>query len=207
MKTGNEDTARNYSEVVEFWFGADIDDADKLLAASKRWFEKNATFDNEIKARFNAWPDAAISGELDDWLVDDQGLLALIIVLDQFPRNLYRNQAKSFSYDNRALKHALDALERGLHQRLHPMQAVFLFLPLEHSEDPDMQQRCVDGLQALEKQGGGLWQEKMAGFLRYAIAHQEIIEQFGRFPHRNKILGRESTATEMEFLAAGKGAF
>ena len=207
MKTGNETQISNYSEILDFWFGEDLKDVASVSAASKRWFEKNQRFDDEIRTRFGAHPDAAITGRLEDWITEDEGLLALILVLDQFPRNIYRNTPNSFAYDEAALRYALEALERNLHQRLHPLQAVFLYLPLEHSENLLMQQRCVRGLQTLESQRGGMWREKIGGFLRYAIAHCEVIEQFGRFPHRNKILGRDSTPAEKEFLASGKGAF
>ena len=207
MKTGNKTQIPEYEEVLSFWFGDDLDDPGSVRTASKRWFQKNRHFDAEIRSRFGTYPDAVMAGQLDEWLTDDQGLLGLILVLDQFPRNMYRNTPKSFAYDNAALRHALKALDRNLHQRLHPLQTVFLYLPLEHSEDIQMQERCVSGLQVLEQERGGIWREKISGFLRYAIAHHEVIEKFGRFPHRNEMLGRDSTPAEKEFLASGKGAF
>ena len=197
----------NYAAVLDFWFGPELEDPAVLRTASKHWFEKNEKFDTEIRDRFGDLPEAAANGDLSNWRTEDEGLLALIIVLDQFPRNLFRNHAKSFSYDNLALEHAISALDRGLQERLHPLQSVFIFMPLEHSEDLQMQQRCVAGLQRLQERTPAIWQDKVAGFLRFAIAHQEVIERFGRFPHRNAILGRSSSEAEREFLASGRGAF
>ena len=207
MSNGTSNFKIGHTEILDFWFGSDLDDAASLRETSKRWFEKNIEFDDEIRARFAELPNAARNGQLTDWPTSDEGLLATILVLDQFPRNLYRNTANAFAYDAKALEHALTALDRELTQRLHPLQSVFIFMPLEHSENLEMQYRCVSGMEALAAQCPPEWRDKVAGFLRYAIAHQEVIEQFGRFPHRNEILGRESTEAELEFLASGRGSF
>lgn len=119
---------------------------------------------------------------------------------------MYRNQARAFAYDEFALSRALATIKSGAATRLHPIEAVFLYLPLEHAENLEMQTQCVAGLRQLEE-NSPKFAEKIAGFTKYAIAHLEVIEKFGRFPHRNSILGRKSTNEEMAYLATGRGGF
>ncbi|MGR8946957.1 MAG: DUF924 family protein [Gammaproteobacteria bacterium] len=197
----------SHEEVITFWFGEPDGGDERLLEMSKRWFKKDKTFDDEIRARFGHLPAAADNGELQPWLGTAEGQLAMIICLDQFPRNIYRNSASAFAHDSSALSTAIHAVDNGIHQKLHPLKAVFLYLPFEHSEDLEHQKRCVDGLEELAEKADSFWKDKIKDFRRYAIAHYKIIEKFGRFPHRNEILNRESTADEREFLATGAGRF
>ena len=194
-------------DVLSFWFSEDLDDEPALLENSARWFKKDDAFDSEILTRFGDLPERISNGQLDAWRLDPEGILATVICLDQFPRNMYRGSAKAFAYDSIALTIALNALDSGVDKELRPITAVFMYLPLEHSEDLANQQRCVQGFEALETRANEIWKEKIAGFKRYAVAHCEIIEEFGRFPHRNELLNRPSTEKELAFLASGKGQF
>ena len=196
----------HYLMLLEFWFGLELDNLDAVEKVSRRWFIKDASFDQEIKTLFGELPDAIKNGEHSSWGDTDLGNLAAIIALDQFPRNMYRNLPRSFSYDDLALSRALETIDSGAVSRLHPIEAVFLFLPLEHAENLEMQKQCVAGLKELAS-SAAQFEEKITGFTKYAIAHLEVIEKFGRFPHRNSILGRESTEAEIEHLASGRGGF
>jgi uncharacterized protein (DUF924 family) len=141
--------------------------------------------------------EGAVAGELERWENSDRGLVALILLLDQFTRNIYRNTPAAFSGDARALDLAQRTIVAGHHQRLPAIHQVFLYMPLEHSENIDTQEECVTLFEELAAVTG---HEQIENFCRYAVAHREVIEQFGRFPHRNAILGRESTPGEIEYL-------
>jgi uncharacterized protein (DUF924 family) len=162
-------------------------------AGPARWYKKDAAFDAEIRDRFEAAHHGAARGEFADWAATAEGALALLILLDQFPRNLYRGSAHSFAADGLAVRIALAALDAG-HDRATPMPTrIFFNIPLDHAEDLGLQSRCC----ALFEAAGN------DEYLRYAVLHRDIIARFGRFPHRNACLGRVSTSEEVEFLAAG----
>lgn len=180
-------------DVLDFWFGPVS--APDYGRQRKCWFVKDAAFDHQIRQRFLATWEAAARGELDGWCATSEGALALIIVLDQFPRNLFRDDARAFSSDDAALRCALRAIDKGLDKQLLPVQRVFAYLPLEHSERPDMQELSVQFFSALARD-----HPEFAEALDYALRHREIILRFGRYPHRNAALGRRSTAEELEFL-------
>lgn len=196
-----------YQQLLEFWFGNEVENYAKLEQHSRRWFKKSDAFDEKVRRLFGNFPDDAQQGAYDHWLANDEGRLAVVIGLDQFPRNMYRNTARSFRYDKLALQHAIMSIDSDTPQRLHPIQSIFLYMPLEHAEDIDMQNKCVAGLEALLEMCADPYREKINNFLDYALAHREVIERFGRFPHRNKILGRESTQQELTYLASGRGSF
>jgi len=162
-------------------------------AGAKRWFSKDDAFDAEISRRFLSTYEAAARGELAAWEETAEGALALSIVLDQFPRNMFRNDARAYAAD--ALAHAVAerALARGFDQGFPAAERTFFYLPFEHSEALGDQERSV----ALFKAAGD------ADLLKWADLHAEIIRRFGRFPHRNALLGRTSTAEEQAFLADG----
>jgi uncharacterized protein (DUF924 family) len=171
------------AEVTAFWLGA----------GPKRWFEKDAAFDAEIRPRFEATYAAAAAGQLTDWERTAETCLALLIVLDQFPRNMFRNSAQAFATDSMALGIAKAAIARGF-DRATPMPGrQFFYLPLEHSEDLADQEQCVALFRALGD----------AELQKWADLHLDIIRRFGRFPHRNALLGRVTTAEEQAFLDAG----
>lgn len=170
-------------DVLSFW----------RAAGETRWYANDAAFDAEIRDRFGAlWRDAA-AGRLADWERSDDGTLALVIVLDQFPRNMFRNDARAFSTDAMARDVAMRALGRGVDRRVDGALRQFLYLPFMHSEDLADQERCVALFAPLGDENN----------TKYAIIHADIIRRFGRFPHRNRALGRPTTAEEQAFLDSG----
>jgi uncharacterized protein (DUF924 family) len=171
------------ADVLSFWKAAGYD----------RWYTKDEAFDAEIRQRFLATWEAARDGRLDAWQDSDAGTLALLIVLDQFPRNLFRGDPRAFSTDAKARDVARRALAEGRDRGVDLVLRQFFYLPFEHSEDHADQQHCV----ALFRELGD------AENLRYAEIHEEIIRRFGRFPHRNAVLGRATTADEQILLDAG----
>lgn len=178
------------AEVLDFWFGA----APTLAQRRRFWFGKDPATDAEIRARFAATCRAALAGDLDDWLDAPDTALALVVALDQFPRNMHRDTPAAFAADARALARARVALERGHDRRLAPLQRLFLYLPFEHSEDLADQRRSVRLFAELDREEG------LSDVFDYALRHYCVIARFGRFPHRNAILGRASTAAERAFL-------
>ena len=162
-------------------------------AGSERWYKRDDRFDKDVRDRFlPLWQDAA-SGRLSSWEASDNGALALVIVLDQFPRNMFRGEAKAFASDALALGVASRAIARGAGKRIAEPLLQFLYLPFMHSEELADQIRCVELFH------GGSDPEN----LQYAEEHADIIRRFGRFPHRNRVLGRITTPEEQAFLDAG----
>ena len=187
------------NEILNFWFGHPEDA--EYGQSRKIWYTKNPDFDEEIRSRFFTEYELAAAGTYDAWQESPQSCLALIILLDQFPRNMFRGQPQAFATDYKALAAAHYAVDHKLDQQLLPVQRQFIYLPFEHSENLEHQRRCVELFQQLkDSPDSGLT-------LDYAIRHLKIIEQFGRFPHRNEILGRESTPEEVEFLKQAGSSF
>ncbi len=180
-------------DILDFWFAAP--GSAEHGQPRKCWFEKNPAFDEEIRARFSDTLAAAVAGRLADWEASPESLLTLIVLLDQFPRNLFRNDARAFATDPLALIHAQTLIQRGWNEQLAPLQRVFAYLPFEHSEDLAMQDRAVGLFTALSKAQPGF-----EGYLDYAERHGAVIRRFGRFPHRNAALSRESTPEEIAYL-------
>jgi uncharacterized protein (DUF924 family) len=171
------------TDVVSFWHEAGPD----------RWFKKDADFDKEIHERFSDTYEAAAVGKLSHWEQSAQGALALLILLDQFPRNMFRGDARAFATDPLARAVAAGALVRGFDSQVPEELQKFFYLPFEHSEDLADQERCI----ALNKAAGDIEN------LKWAEIHADIIRRFGRFPHRNAALGRASTSEEKDFLDNG----
>jgi uncharacterized protein (DUF924 family) len=169
--------------VIEFW----------LAAGPDKWFTKDDAFDAEIRSRFLATYHAAVAGQLADWDNTAEGALALLITLDQFPRNMFRGSAQAFAADPLARQIAERAIARGFDRMVGPVEQQFFYLPFEHSESPADQERCVALFHATGNAEG----------LKWAELHADIIRRFGRFPHRNAALGRRTTTAERAFLAAG----
>jgi len=169
------------AEILAFWQQAGRD----------RWYKNDDAFDAEIRRRYLDLWRAAAAGELSSWETSDDGALALVIVLDQFPRNMFRGQARAFSSDARALEAASRAIARGADARIEPALLAFLYMPFMHSEHLADQLRCVELFRDSEEN------------IKYAREHADIIRRFGRFPHRNHILGRTTTPEEQAFLDAG----
>lgn len=190
----------NPQDVLDFWFGA----AGSVEFGSARaaWFRKDASFDRLIEQRFGATVHAALGGGLRDWERSGASCLARIIVLDQFTRNMFRDTPKAFAGDALALRSTRTMLERGDDAALLPVQRAFVYLPLEHAEDLAAQERCVALFTALADP-----HESMRSMLDYAVRHRDVIQRFGRFPHRNAVLGRASTAEELAFLEQPGSSF
>lgn len=181
-------------EVLDFWFGAP-GSADHGRAR-KLWFRKDAAFDASLHERFGALLEAAFAGQLDDWAATPEGTLALVIVLDQFPRNCYRGTPRAFAADPRALALAQRLVASGADRTLPtPHHRAFAYLPFEHAESMDAQReslRLFGDLAANDADG--------QDYYDYALRHARVIERFGRFPHRNAQLGRASSEAELAFL-------
>jgi uncharacterized protein (DUF924 family) len=171
-------------EVLDFWHAA----------GPAKWFNGGAEFDVEVRRHLEAAHFAAARRELEGWMDDADGALALLILLDQAPRNLFRGSAHSYATDPLALHYAERMLESGLDREVDPALRVFCYMPFEHSEDITDQERAVTLMGDLDPM-----------YVDYAVRHLEVIERFGRFPHRNRALGRASSADEQAWLDAGGG--
>lgn len=181
----------NAQEILSFWFGEP--GAAEFGKSRPFWFTKSAETDELIRARFGATVEAALSGQLSNWTETSRGALALIIVLDQFTRNIYRGTPKSFAGDPQALRLASHLVDRGDDRSLELVERWFVYMPFEHSEFLGDQHESVRLSERLAEDG---LQEP----LPWATRHFDVIKRFGRFPHRNSILSRESTPEEVEFL-------
>lgn len=181
-----------FEEVLNFWFG-NPDDED-YGKPRKAWFIKKPKFDQEVRSRFLPIYHQAATGDLDYWQHSPHSCLALIIVLDQFPRNMFRHQPQAFATDAQALKMAKHAVLQGFDKKLYPVQRWFIYCPFEHSEDLADQHRSVELFSTLKDNPDS------ADAIDYAARHLRVIGRFGRFPHRNQILGRENTPEEEKFL-------
>jgi uncharacterized protein (DUF924 family) len=198
--------SRPWDSILGFWFGPDPGDPVAVKNQQPLWFTADSVVDADIRRRFSKEWMAAARGEL-GWDGEPRGALALVILLDQFSRNLERGKAAAFAHDGPALAITEASIGAGFDRRLHPAERSFLYLPFEHSEDLSDQQRGVELLTALVADAGPEWTWLTEDALRWARVHREIIERFGRFPHRNHVLGRPSTAAEERFLAEGGQRF
>lgn len=170
-------------EIIDFWY------SDRI---KKQWFSSTPELDKEILDNYGALWKAACLGELDDWTSRPEGSLALVIVLDQFPLNMFRGQAKSFKSERKAVETALKAINQNFDKRIKREKLAFLYMPLMHSENLAEQDLSVK-----------LFRENnLDANIRFAEHHRDIVKQFGRFPHRNEILDRKSTAEEIKYLAS-----
>lgn len=177
-------------DVLEFWFEQ---------TQPPQWFQVNPDFDRQILERYADAYDLAARGVYDDWKNSSDGCLALVLLLDQFPRNMFRGTAKAFATDPKALVIAKYALAKGFDQVLPPIKRRFLYLPFEHSENLNDQRKCVELFEKMKK-------DDPLGY-DYALRHLKVIEQYGRFPHRNSILSRMNTPEEEEYLAQSGAGF
>jgi uncharacterized protein (DUF924 family) len=184
----------DFPAVLDFWFGAP--ESRERGRPRKAWFQKSEKFDREIRDRFLPLWEEAARGGLERWGASPLASLALLVVLDQFPRNMFRSDARAFSTDALALAAAAAAVERGFDRPLLPHERTFVYLPFEHAEDLVAQRRSLGLFGAFDPDN-----------LEWARRHHEIVERFGRFPHRNALLGRESTADEIEFLKQPGSSF
>ncbi len=191
------ESRKEVEEVLAFWFGREGDEG--YGEFRKAWFERNEDFDREIINRFAGLHERAASGELDSWKEEPESSLALIIVLDQFPRNMFRGDPRSWATDGAALETSKHAVERAYDRELPAFQRSFIYMPYMHSENLEDQKRCVELFELMGESG--------KNNVEFAVGHKDIIEKFGRFPHRNEILGRETTREEAEFLTGSGSSF
>ncbi len=185
--------------VNDFWFGKP--DSEIYGTSRKEWFIKNPAFDDQVRETLGVFYQQAKSGTLDDWQKFSLGCVALMVLLDQVPRNLFRGSPQAFATDAKALDIAKQAIAQDFDKDLLVMQRLFLYLPFEHSENIEDQRRSLELFAQLK---GDPISES---YIDYAQKHFDVIEQFGRFPHRNKILGRESTPAELKFLSKPGSSF
>jgi uncharacterized protein (DUF924 family) len=186
-------TDRVAQELWLFWFGKP--GSAEYGQPRAVWFQKDPLFDELIRQRFGALHQAACQGECDSWQQHPATMLGLIILLDQFSRHLYRDSPQAFSHDDKALKLAIKAIDQEFDQQVMPVARAFYYLPLEHSENLAHQKQAVELFSRLQAED-----KLYTPFAEYAQKHYEVIAQFGRFPHRNKILGRISSAAEQAYL-------
>lgn len=186
-------------EILSEWFGPDESPS---AAVQKRWWQKDDAFDAHVRDRFGAHIQKALDGDYDDWADETRSALALVILLDQFTRNVSRGTAEMYAGDAKAVHIAEELIARGGDTELDIFERQFLYMPLMHIEDVVGQERCVALFAALSDED-----ERMKGCHDYAIAHHRIVARFDRFPHRNELLGRESTSQEVEFLKEPGSSF
>jgi uncharacterized protein (DUF924 family) len=185
--------------ILDFWFGSP--EQDSYGKPRQIWFVKKTEFDREVQARFLSDYEQAAAGELDSWKSHPLSCLALILLLDQFPRNMFRGTAQAFATDWQALSTAQYAIAQGYDRELLPVQRWFIYCPFEHSENLEDQNHSVALFQQLSDDPDS------ADAINYALRHREVILRFGRFPHRNEILERVSTPEELEFLQQPGSSF
>ncbi len=181
--------------VLDFWFAGEA--GRDLTAKRKEWFVKDDGFDRQISAEFSQIHAMAATGDLNGLLTWAEGCLALTIILDQFPRNMFRNKPRAYATDALARTAAHHAIEQGYDTALPEFARMFLYLPFEHSESIDDQERCVKLFTDMGNKD----------LLQWAVKHRDIVAQFGRFPHRNEVLERDSTTEELAFLEQPGSSF
>jgi len=193
--------------ILTYWFGNDPDNAALAKDRADLWWSKNVEADQEIRQRFEGDVELAAAGQLDGWRATPRGRLALIVLTDQFPRNIYRDSPRAFAFDAKAIQWSLEGIELGADRALRPVERTFFYLPLEHSEQLEHQERSVGMFHELLPLVDAEQKEIFEHYLNFAVLHRDIVARFGRFPHRNQILGRSSTAEELYFLSQPGSSF
>jgi len=190
----------NADEIVDFWFGQVEGPYDIDASRQSMWWKKDAEVDRTIRERFGDAIEGALRGELDDWAETAKGRLALILLLDQMTRNAFRDTPRAFEGDPKAEALALEGIDRGHDRELPYVQRAFLYMPLMHAEDRECQKRSVASFEAMAEEVPEEHRSPYASFADFARRHAAIVERFGRYPHRNAILGRHTTPGEAAFL-------
>jgi len=202
----DEDQSR-IDEILSFWFKEQALSAPQIDRRMDIWFGEDAVFDLDVEKQFADDVNRASKGELDRWAAEPRGRLALIILLDQFRRNIHRNTAKAFSHDKIALKLCVEGAMEKADRSLTPIQRVFFYMPLQHAESPKVQAKSVALFNKLAESVSPTLRETFLTVAQFAELHKDIVDQFGRFPHRNKLLGRANTPEEDEYLAGDSPDF
>ncbi len=202
----DEDQSR-IEEILSFWFREQQLSAPQIDRRMDIWFSEDPVFDHEIEKEFADDVVAACDGKLDHWATEGQGRLALIILIDQFRRNIHRGTAAAFSKDRLALKLCVEGAMEKKDKGLTPIQRVFFYMPLQHAESRKVQAKSVELYNRLAEAVSPTYRETFLTVAQFAELHKDIVDQFGRFPHRNEVLGRENTAEESEYLAGDSPDF
>ncbi|MHC8404687.1 DUF924 family protein [Pseudomonas sp. TMB3-21] len=190
-----------WQPLLDWWFGSSESVQETVADKGKLWFGKRDSQDLDAQMRFGDWVEQALAGELTEWAQRPEGWLALVLLLDQLPRMIFRNSPKSFSGDLRAQALVAQGIAADFDRQLRPIQRVFIYLVFEHCENLAVQNESVSRHIDLLAQQPQADRALFADYLNFAEKHQKVIARFGRFPHRNAMLGRESTAEELVFLA------
>ena len=198
----------NAGEVLDFWFGIGPPTPERLAERSTFWFGGDdaavvAARDVQIRTKLEPLLERASRGEFANWAASPKRRLALIILFDQVPRNAYRGTAAAFAFDREALMLTVEGMQIGADAALEPLERLFFYLPLEHAESMEAQDAAVEALEHLVRESPAELRDYIAYCATFAHKHREVIAKFGRFPHRNAVLKRESTAAEIEWLAKG----
>ena len=201
-----EDEAR-IDAILTFWFKEHQLTAPQIDGRMDVWFGEDPVFDEEISREFTADVEKASAGELHHWAAAPRGRLALILLLDQFRRNIYRNTPAAFEMDREALKLCVEGAMEKKDQALTPIERVFFYMPLQHAESRKVQNKSRQIYSKLADAVSPTYRETFETVAQFAELHADIVEQYGRFPHRNRILNRENTAEEAEYLAGDAPAF
>ncbi len=190
-------------DVLDFWFGDGLQRDWPSQDHNALWFGGDPAQDAAIRQRFGPLVDDALDGGLTDWEAEPRARLALIVLLDQLSRNVHRGQRRAFDGDARAQRLTRRSIAEGMDTTLTPAGCVFLYMPLMHAENLTLQDECVARFQALVDSSPAALREKLASNLRFAVVHRDIVARYGRFPHRNAVLGRDGTPEEDAFLKDG----
>ena len=193
--------------ILDFWFKEHAMTAPQIDRRMDIWFGEDEVFDLECKKEFSDDIEMASAGELDHWAAEPHGRLALILLLDQFRRNIYRNTADAFAMDKAALRLCVEGAREKKDKGLTPIQQAFFYMPLQHAESLKVQNMAVEIFNRLAEAVSPTYRETFETMATFAELHRDIVAQFGRFPHRNKLLGRENTSEEDEYLAGDSPDF
>lgn len=194
-------------EILEYWFGPLDSLGLPKTGREQFWFGHDTSTDSQIRARYSRDVERAARDDFGQWRESPRGRLALILLLDQFPRNIHRGTPAAFAHDDLALELVREGLLLEQERALTPIERAFFYLPLEHAEDLASQEESVRAFTRLVHEAPSAVAERLHVFLDYAVRHRDIIERFGRFPHRNQVLGRASTPAELAFLATAGSSF
>ena len=205
--TITDDDQVRIDAVLAFWFREQELSAPQIDRRMDIWFGEDEVFDHECKKEFSQDVERASDGKLDHWAHEPHGRLALILLVDQFRRNIYRNTADAFAKDKVALKLCVEGAMEKKDQGLTPIQRVFFYMPLQHAESRKVQAKSVELFSKLAETVSPTFRETFETVTQFAELHRDIIEQFGRFPHRNKLLNRENTPEENEYLTGDSPDF
>ncbi|WP_236188695.1 DUF924 family protein [Pseudomonas pharyngis] len=196
-----------WQPLLDWWFGQSESAKDVTAEKGKLWFGKKDSQDLEARERFGVFVDQALAGELTEWTQHPEGWLALVLLLDQLPRMIFRDTPKAFSGDLRAQKLVAQGIAADFDRQLKPIQRLFIYLVFEHCENLAVQNEAVSRFIELVAEQPEAERGVFVDNLDYAERHQRVIARFGRFPHRNAVLGRESTVEELEFLSQPGSSF